>query len=50
MPEPRPYVDAEALVSALADLMLNELVALRERLAEAEAELARLRREVDADQ
>ncbi len=36
-------VDAEKLVNALGDVMVAELKAVRERLAEAEQEIARLR-------
>jgi len=46
----RSYVDAEALTAALADEVAKELRAVRERLAEAEAEIARLRRELEAEQ
>lgn len=50
MADPRPYVDAEALVNALAMEVAKELRAVRERLAAAEDEVARLRRVVEADQ
>jgi hypothetical protein len=43
-------IDAEALVTGLALEVAKELRAVRDRLAEAEAELSRLRRKIEAEQ